>query len=468
MQRACLFLLVPLLTACAGLQPKTASSTATAAAANDPLKICEAAAGGGPYVCFDHARKAWIQPLAEISRDGAPLKIVILNTDPDHIVAVARRVDETPEAQSLRRLPSCRQVPKVETIFPEGEGRYTLEIDFDGSCRGLASVPPTEFRVHVLGWEQAVAGGFVGSDHKDPQFSTYTRQAGDQTLTFVEQEPSDSENDARLGLASFIHLYHEGAERWVRDRNPAWSLLPTGFSFGLGIAEQNRTTYAVGPSWRFGNKGVLTAGYSWAPVDRLPNGIRTCPRSSMSCDANLAIADPNRISSLSQRTERALFVSLSYSFITLGSFFEDRFREAIKPSGSGTPQTPTPPASQNLTEDDLELTCEPEENAAGDEVTVSVTVKKGTGGKPVRLDVGEPFEDLPEGQRGDWEPCPDEDGGPKPGCYQLASTKVVVDQPKELKFQLTDDVEAGTYTSTLSVDTVEVTCEVEVTEGSNS
>ena len=243
------------------------ASPAAAAEGSDPLEACKAEAGKAPYVCYDHAQRAWIQPVGEITREGAPLKIVILNTDPDHIIAVARQVVDLPRTQS--DLPECQQAPKVETIFPEGEGRYTLEIDFDGECQGLADVPPTEFRVHVLGWEQSVAGGFIGSGHKDPQFSTYTRQVGNQTMTFVEEEPADRENDARLGLASFIHLYHEGAEHWAAG-SLVRNFLPTGFSFGLGIGEQNRTTYAVGPSWRFGDKGILSAGYSWAPVDTPP------------------------------------------------------------------------------------------------------------------------------------------------------------------------------------------------------
>jgi hypothetical protein len=454
MKRAHLFFFIPLLVA------------KIAAASSDPLEDCKTAAGGSPYVCFDHAQRAWIQPIGEISREGDPLKVVILHTDPNNIVVVTKQVVETPKTRLESELPQCKDKTKVDTIFPAGEGRYTLEIGFnEEACQGLEDVPATEFRVHVLGWEQSVAGGFIGSDHKDPQFSTYTRPVNNQTLTFVEQEPSDRGNEARLGLSSFIHLYHEGFERWTQNGIWAKNLLPTGFSFGLGIGEQNRTSYSVGPSWRFGDKGFLTVGYSWAPVDRLPAGVRTCPRSSESCEANLAITDPNRISSLSQRTKGAAFISLSYSFITLGSFFEDRFREAIKASGS--PQTPTPPASRALTENDLSITCAPEESQAGDEVTVTVSVAGSTAQKPLRLEMGEQFEALTEAERGDWKPCSDADADNLASCYELASDKFDPGAPETIKFHLKSDVEPDTYQSQLQVgDESEPhkTCNVVVTE----
>jgi hypothetical protein len=349
----------------------------SAAYAEDPGTVCKREAGEDPYVCFDHAHKVWIQPLGEIKREGAPLKIVIINTAPDHIVATAQPIpEEKPKTQSEDG--SCKLVSMVQTTFPKGEGRYALDIASDHKCEGLDDVKSSEFRVDVLGWEQAVAGGFIGSGHRNPQFSAYTRKVNNTDMTFVEEEPSDRRDDLRLGLSSFIHLYNERIDRWQDKGSGLRQLLPSGFSFGLGIGEQNRTMYSVGPAWRFGTKGFLSIGYSWAPVDRLPNGIRTCPRSSASCDATLAITDPSRIATLSQHTKGAWFASLSYTFLTLGTFFQDRFQEAIQATAK---PGEAPKTAAEKKDPQLKMTCPQGPFNVGDPVTLKVTMQSASSPK---------------------------------------------------------------------------------------
>jgi hypothetical protein len=404
-----------------------------ASAATNPLSDCEAAAAGRAFVCFDHAAGRWIKSIGEIRRAGEPLAVVVIHTDPTHITAIAKPVSPDPKLQSA--LPACaRDGASVDTVFPDGEGRYTLEITVAG-CTGLPDVAPTEFRVDILNWEQAVAGAFVGSEHRDPLFSTYTRQVGDQTLTFVDREPEDRENDVRLGLGSFIHLYHEGAVRKL-----PW--LPTGLSFGLGIGEENRTSYSVGLSWRLGDKAFLTGGYSWAPVDRLPTGVRTCARSAESCDPGFALTDPNRIANLDERTEGALFVGLSYTFIELGSFFQDRFKEAIKAGGtSSAGQTPT---ATSISPADLELKLDKSQYSPGETVKLTAKSKKApTGNDRLRILVPDFLE---VSALNDWEAC-----SGTPSCFELKKEKFTVNKDSTIEFKVKAGAAPGTFSAVLSV-----------------
>jgi hypothetical protein len=424
-----------------------------AADGEDPGTVCKHAAGNDPYVCFDHAHKVWIQPVGEITREGAPLKIVIINTDPGHIVATAK---EAPEVKTQAQGILCKSESMVQTIFPKGEGRYTLEIAFDQKCDGLDSVAPVEFRVDVLGWEQSIAGGFIGSGHRNPQFSAYTRKINNADMTFVEEEPSNQRDDLRLGLSSFIHLYNERIDRWQDKGSWGRNLVPSGFSFGLGIGEQNRTMYSLGPAWRFGTKGFLSIGYSWAPVDRLPNGIRTCPRSNATCDPTLAISDPSRIATLSQHTKGAWFASLSYTFLTLGTFFQDRFQEAIKAS-SKPAEAKTQTSTTALTSDALELTCAPQSIKAGETVTLTATVKSDPGTTPLQLEMAELVNTPSQQELGSWvsTQCPAAATGKQ--CFKLE--KAVIGKGFAL---MVKPKQAGAFKPKLSADKAEKSCEVVV------
>jgi hypothetical protein len=430
------------------------SASGFAANGEDPGTMCKREAGNDPYVCFDHARKVWVQPVGEIPRDGAPLKIVIINTDPSHIVATAQPASpRTAEQQATK--PDCASLTKVQTIFPKGEGIYTLEIAFDQSCTGLDSVAPSEFLVDVLGWEQSIAGGFIGSGHRNPQFSAYTRTVNNQDKTFVEEEPSDRQDDLRLGLSSFIHLYNERIDHW-QDRG-LWAkhFLPSGFSFGLGIGEQNRTMYSLGPAWRFGTKGFLSIGYSWAPVDRLPNGVRTCPRSNASCDPTFAITDPSRIATLSQHTKGAWFASLSYTFLTLGTFFQDRFQEAVKAS-SGQSTSQTQQGKKTFTNDDLDLACVPTSIKAEETVTLTVKVKSDPG-TPLQLEM-DPLLSPPSPQElGSWVSTQCATAATGKQCFKLEKAVMGKGFPLMVKPK-----QAGAFKAKLSADKAEKPCEVVV------
>jgi hypothetical protein len=403
-------------------------------AATDPFTACETASAGHAFVCFDHAAGRWIKSVGEISRANDALAVVVINTDKAHITASIKEVAK-PKTESLAAC--AKDQASVDTIYPDGEGRYSLEITVSG-CEGLSNVAPTEFKVDILGWEQSVAGAFMGSNHHDPLFSTYTRKNGDQTFTFVDQEPQNREDDVRLGLGSFIHLYHERAGRGL------WGLLPSGFSFGLGIGEKNRTTYALAPSWRLGDKAFLSVGYSWAPVDRLPNGVRICSRSSDSCDATLALTDPNRIATLSQQTKGAWFVGLSYTFIQLGTFFQDRFKEAIK-AGSTAPASPTGQvtAPAVITKDDLELKLDKAEYKPGEVLKLTAKATKDPGDKRLRIVVPDALESS---ALGDWEAC-----SGTPNCFELKKDKFTVNTASVIQLKVKAGASAGTFKAVLSV-----------------
>jgi hypothetical protein len=381
-----------------------------------PVDECKQYAPGGKdnaYVCFDHKGQQWIKAEAELTKAGDPLAIVIIHTNPEHIVAQAAPVKAGVSAQAL--CPTTGHL--VKTIFPD-KGRYTLEINVT-ACDDLSHIPPTEFKVDVLGWQQSVAGAFIGSGHRNPLYSVYSREIDGQTQTFVDQDPSNREDAARLGLGSFIHLYDERWERWQATHRRPSTLLPDGFSFGLGIGSQNSTLYALGLSWRFGDKGFLTAGYSWAPIDRLPNGIHTCPRSAETCDSQLAVTDSNSIANLGSRTARAWFIGLSYTFLDVGTFFQNRFREAIN---AGAPKADENTSASDLTGDmkaavnkkNLHLVASASKVTPGSQVTLTAFSDQATSDDPFMVELSGDFEVV---DSTGWTSCSPKDQNAQ--CFEL-------------------------------------------------
>ena len=101
------------------------------------------------------------------------------------------------------------------------------------------------------------AGAFSISSLTDPQYATDKVTAdGKDTLVVIRDE--EAEDERRLGLGAYIHVFH--------DKLP-WAAA----TFGLGIASDNKVTYFVGPSVRLGKAMAVTVGPVWGAVTRLPD-----------------------------------------------------------------------------------------------------------------------------------------------------------------------------------------------------
>jgi len=245
-------------------------------------------------VTFDHEN----QP-SETSCDLLDLthnekfKVVITNTNTDafEYTVVGIEVFPAPSATGLRLVADTTR--KELTLQHDRKyGGYKVQLTHK---KPLASLVDKVWYIPVrtAGWDTDVAGGFTVSKVTDPVFEvrsgTVARNHG-------------AEDKVALGFAGFIHVYH--------------GKLPSlAATFGLGITDQSKTAYFFGPSWRWGEKGALTAGYSWGSVDRLPSGIHEGD----------VVSDPNALASLDSQVRGGVFLSLSFKFITVGDLFQKPF-----------------------------------------------------------------------------------------------------------------------------------------------
>ena len=136
-----------------------------------------------------------------------------------------------------------------------------------------------------------VSGGFTGSTLTDPVFALETRTDGDVERQYVVQDEG-AEDAAALGLASFVHVYH--------DASPHVAL-----TFGLGITSTSRTSYYLGATARLGTAATVTAGGVWGSVSRLPAGLVV----GQPAPAGTTFTD------LPTRVKGGFFVAISYTFI---------------------------------------------------------------------------------------------------------------------------------------------------------
>lgn len=269
-------------------------------------------------IAFDHRTGQFLTAPSLRLRDGEVFFIQIHNTSPaDFIYEVKGKERETStdsnEAGSLRRsLVTMTLAVRHESRF----GGYILRI----SSRTGAPVPISdtedlqtfdnlEIPVETLEWANEVAGAFTVSDLTDPSYSLQARQVDGEEQMFIVRD-RDAEDNTKLGIGAFVHLYH------TRVR-------PLALSFGIGINEDNKTTYFLGPSWRWGGQGALTAGVAFGSIARLPSGARENERAT----------DTNVLNQLGSRTVNRVFISFSYSF--LGNF-RDRLEKPFAPAGDSS------------------------------------------------------------------------------------------------------------------------------------
>ena len=277
----------------------------------------EVAKGADVKVAFDHlaTNADRTYAIAELT-PGERLIVEIQNTDPVQFAYKLAAVTPATTPQAITALAvgdTKLETVKVEEVHAAAVGTYLVKIELREKTPGVlhtgeitrngatVRLRPVNLIVNVESsptWNLAFAGAFTGSDLTDPVFALQKRtdNAGVETDVIVEQK--DDEDEARLGLGAFLHLFHE--------RKPQWA-----WSFGIGVQEQGATSYYVGPTYRFGDKGALTGGLVWAAVDRLPGGARV----------DAPPPDANTLSNLGSKIEQGIFFAMSYSFADLKDFF---------------------------------------------------------------------------------------------------------------------------------------------------
>ncbi len=200
-------------------------------------------------------------------------------------------------------------------------------------CDAVSPQKPDTYTVTVgtYGWTLGFAGAFTADKLTDPVFSLHpgTQQGADGQPTkgyFVEKNKG-AEDSFRLGSAAMIHLYHSNPNRLkflgIRHYDIYWAPL----SFGLGINGGSQAHYFLGTSVKFGDQAFLTVGGVFGPRKRLPDGITNFT------------TDQNALSSLPTKNGSALFVGISYTFISVSKdTFQSLFKEktpAAPSQGSG-------------------------------------------------------------------------------------------------------------------------------------
>jgi hypothetical protein len=229
-------------------------------------------------------------------KDGQTFTVAIYNTQKDAFVysieTVARKEEgnvpqarraKPPEVKILTLQHDKRYAGYIVHITPTGRASTTL-----GEARIIIDVTTSEFRV-------GFGGGFTASGLSDPVFAVVTDSVGDPgsrtaVQRFVREE--DREDDARLGLGSFVHVYHT---------SHPWAAL----TFGLGIEQNRAASYYLGPSWRMGDAAMLTAGLLVGSIKTAPPGV----------SEGQIVTDPNVVNTSGSRLKASWFVGLSYSFI---------------------------------------------------------------------------------------------------------------------------------------------------------
>lgn len=287
--------------------------------------------GADVKVVFDHlttnADRSY--QIAELA-SGDRLIVEIQNTHPTQFTYKLSGV--TPAKTGQAAAAAVAGDTKLETVRLEEVhspefGTYIVKVELREKSPGVlytgdiirnsatVRLRPVTLIVNVESpptWNLAFAGGFTGSDLTDPVFALQkqTDNAGVETDVIVEQK--DDEDEARLGLGAFLHLFHE--------RKPQWA-----WSFGIGVQERGATSYYLGPTYRFGDKGALTAGVVWAAIDRLPGGARV----------GSPPPDTNTLSNLASKIDEGFFVAMSYSFADLKDFLGKA--KEVKLPAAGTP-----------------------------------------------------------------------------------------------------------------------------------
>jgi hypothetical protein len=221
----------------------------------------------------------------------------LLGDTRDEILAAC---DKKPDAQ---KEPCRNGAADAAVVAVAGEGGG-IRLLHDLTLVVPLSVPP-------IGVE--VAGAFTASFLTDPVYSLQPVPDSSPAKYKVFEDHA-ARDRARLGVAAMLHTYFP---RFT----PNWAA-----TFGLGINNSSQVDYYFGITWRAYGQFFLTAGVDVGQQIRLPNGVAV---DSTVTDANV-LANPPR------RTSGALFLAVSYAFLSPG---RDTFARPFQTE----PKTPPAP-----------------------------------------------------------------------------------------------------------------------------
>jgi hypothetical protein len=269
-------------------------------------------------VSYDH-RGAQRTAIYRLSlKDGQGFDVVINNTAEscfDYSVEQVAARDTGLEATGGIAL-ATKVIPLVHS---KEFGGYIVSIQRSsdtGACAQGDAKPLKDSSIIVSvetpGWEVEVSGGFTASGLTNPVYGTVRNEQGNDVVV----EDVGARDDASLGVASFLHVFHSGQPGWM----PA-------IGFGLGINETSKPTYHLGAFWRLGRAALVGGGVVLGSVDRLPVGV----------EVGGTLSDPNLLAQLPTRIDTQWFVGISFSFLGGKEPFEKPFGPPQKADVAASP-----------------------------------------------------------------------------------------------------------------------------------
>lgn len=251
-----------------------------------------------PDLTFDHASVEQAGKTYELSVDGnegQPMVLEIQNTCGEYFTYEREEIElaqsaPTPTDPNAAPDPCPTKTVRVDFTFTERLAGYVVhlreKVDPNNPYPGDLDEATLILHFERDGWSFQVAGGFTITNLTDPKFALEERD-GESILV----RDRGAEDKQRLGIAALSHIYHL--------KHPNWA-----GTFGLGINQDNKTSYFTGISYRFGNTAALTLGYNWASVTERPAGVK------------LGQAVPaNTLSNLGSKTDGDFFLAISLSFL---------------------------------------------------------------------------------------------------------------------------------------------------------
>lgn len=286
-----------------------------------------------PHVRFDHL-KSEVQIFDLDLEDGESFVVRISNTCPDAFdypyIPLPRAAAGIPESKTLKPL----QTHDITVVYDARYGGYIFNIVQKPGmsavtlCQRGADLVPASFVVSVREkkWGLSFSGGFTFSGLTSP---VYGIETNGETKRIVD-ETAEKGDERKLGVASFVHAFH--------DKVKVGRLQPS-LAFGLGINGDNRSEYFVGAGLRLGDLATINLGRAYGSISRLPNGV----------DISRPVTDDNILSNLGSKVVGRYFFAVTFSFIDTRDHLKKPFA-----SDAGAPQSAAAPAAGGAEESDAD------------------------------------------------------------------------------------------------------------------
>jgi hypothetical protein len=252
------------------------------------------------------SRTVWLDP-------GDVFTVLVENTYRDGFkvefrgvlpVAEAANAGKAPGAEAA--LPDPTDTLRLDYVHDAKFGGYVVTLaPTDDSKRGKLGRATLTITVREPKFDVAFGGGFSLTSIRNveyvarPRIDSTLDASGSvtsvDTVSVVREDPT-RRDDATVGLASFVNVYHS---KWP------W----VGPVIGLGIETGGNTQYYFGAAIRLGDAAAINLGYTLGRVTVLPAGT----------EVNDIIADANTLSNLGKRNKSGLFLGLSFKFAGTGA-----------------------------------------------------------------------------------------------------------------------------------------------------